>query len=288
MTCIEFGPRAERRHSPWSVLLHHSLETTKEPRRKIPCFELSTSSQNYFTFCDDPRSSGMPSPLPLLEPGKAVRITATPLTSASFAEFGSVISSPLSPEVNILPDLPKHPQSQPPPVVANQSTALKYAPISLFTDSYHDAPSRKPSKPLLSLFSSFPRPLDANGAFTVDILERHPFTSQTFTPLGFSYSDSSALFLVIVAPTRSGSSAADVLSPPDLKTVKAFIGRAGQAVTYASGTWHSPMVVVGRRRVDFVVTQFVNGVKEEDYQEVQIRGGITVQGTSQRVAMSKL
>jgi len=46
------------------------------------------------------------------------------------------------------------------------------------------------------------------------------------------------------------------------------VARGDQAVTYAPGTWHAPMVVVGRQRVDFVVTQFVNGVPQDDCQEV--------------------
>ena len=41
-------------------------------------------------------------------------------------------------------------------------------------------------------------------------------------------------------------------------------------MTYGAGTWHAPMVVLGDRRVDFVVTQFVNGVPEDDCQEVLV------------------
>jgi len=67
-----------------------------------------------------------------------------------------------------------------------------------------------------------------------------------------------------------------VINPPDLDHVRAFIARGDQAVTYAAGTWHAPMVVLGPRRVDFVVTQFVNGVPEEDTQEVAFREGIVV------------
>ena len=64
--------------------------------------------------------------------------------------------------------------------------------------------------------------------------------------------------------------------PPDLKNLKAFVAHGGQAVTYAPGTWHAPMVVLGERRVDFVVTQFVNGLPQDDCQEVRIGSGVGV------------
>lgn len=124
--------------------------------------------------------------------------------------------------------------------------------------------------------------------FDVQILERHPFTSQTFIPVDLSQSSQEGeepVFLVIVAPSLKGevaSANADantkttIQDPPDLRNLKAFVARGGQAVTYGPGTWHAPMVVLGRRRVDFVVVQFANGVAEEDCQEVGIGEGVVV------------
>ena len=116
------------------------------------------------------------------------------------------------------------------------------------------------------------------SVFKVSILERHPYTTQTFSPLGLSPHDGCVGFLVIVAPSLQASTAtaarsADgslktITNPPDLSGLRAFIARGGQAVTYGPGTWHAPMVVLGQRRVDFLVTQFVNGVAEDDCQEV--------------------
>jgi ureidoglycolate lyase len=209
---------------------------------------------------------------------------------------------------------------------------------------------------------------DTTPVFDVNILERHPFTTQTFIPLGLSsqkrvirdagdreYNDGKRvrtqaiingdgrgyrileeeegkdghgqedemeeeeepIFLVLVAPTLKGQSAAAteitttvpppppprtsntsssssppsasssaeqrnnnsrvlIRDPPDLENLRAFVAHGGQAVTYAAGTWHAPMVVLGRRRVDFVVVQFVNGVEEEDCQEAAFREGIVV------------
>lgn len=112
------------------------------------------------------------------------------------------------------------------------------------------------------------------------------------------------VFLVIVAPTLKGQSAAATNSsdtttmttlsdpvnegsgadsnrvlirdPPDLENLKAFIARGGQAVTYGAGTWHAPMVVLGSRRIDFVVVQYVNGVENEDCQEAAFKEGIVI------------
>ncbi|KFY52423.1 hypothetical protein V497_08529 [Pseudogymnoascus sp. VKM F-4516 (FW-969)] len=139
------------------------------------------------------------------------------------------------------------------------------------------------------MFVCAPRPLtppssSSNGLPTlpVEILERHPFTTQTFVPLGLAASDPSTRYLVIVAPNLSPAQGGEpAASPaarmpgrnlPDLSKMQAFIARGDQGVTYAPGTWHAPMVVLGEK-VGFVVAQFVSGVGEEDCQEVVWNGG---------------
>lgn len=96
--------------------------------------------------------------------------------------------------------------------------------------------------------------------------------------------DSPTRYLVVVAPTipspNTESSNHDDKDrdrgPPDLDNLRAFWGQGGQAVTYAAGTWHSPMAVIGDRSVDFVVLQFSNGVREEDCEEIKIGDSIVV------------
>ncbi|KAL8959504.1 MAG: hypothetical protein Q9193_003647 [Seirophora villosa] len=153
---------------------------------------------------------------------------------------------------------------------------------------YASAPSLHPSKPAMNMFSCFPRRLnpDARSSgkllFDVEVLERHPYTTQTFIPLSSSSSGGrEARYLVIVAPALApqGKGPFQRMGPPDLDNLRAFWAHAGQAVTYGAETWHAPMAVVGEERMDFVVVQFVNGVAEEDCQEVLLEkeGGICVE-----------
>ena len=134
----------------------------------------------------------------------------------------------------------------------------------------------------MSMFSCFPRRrLGPGNRFAVRILERHPFTTQTFCPLGLASGGTQTCFFVIVAPSlnisvKSGEGGPRVDRPPDLTKLRAFVAHGGQAVTYLPGTWHAPMVVLGESRVDFVVTQFVNGVPQDDCQEVGIGEGVSV------------
>ena len=154
-------------------------------------------------------------------------------------------------------------------------------------------------KASVNMFVCSPRTLEEgkNGkgesskVLKVGILERHPFTTQTFCPLGLSAS-SDTKFLVIVAPSlplsekdiglavpRSSNSTGAKLPGrglPDLTKLKAFLANGSQAVTYGAGTWHAPMVVLGDKEVAFVVSQFVNGVGEEDCQEVVWEGDVRV------------
>lgn len=144
----------------------------------------------------------------------------------------------------------------------------------------------------MSIFSSFPRQNVYSSStkstekpslkLKLGILERHPYTTQTFCPFSCSTSVSGSsgktYMLVVVAPTtRSPSS--DPPNPPDLLRVRAFVALlndpeiANMAVTYAPGTWHAPMIVLGSRRVDFLVSQFANGVANDDVQEVLIGSG---------------
>ncbi|KAK4556514.1 hypothetical protein LTR86_006658 [Recurvomyces mirabilis] len=237
------------------------------------------------------------------------------LTPATFSPFGSVVQNPAShggaPRLEC--------------VAANQGSAKKWLDITKMQNWYGMGRSKEAAKVVMNIFVCSPRRLDLmNGreVFKVDVLERHPFTPQTFVPMGLDGRDQKTCYLVIVAPTlplssRKGDQSgkmepvypvpapqrkrslkerllgarpnlftndhtpsttptgswSDAPTPkgpglPDLGNMRAFIARGDQAVTYGAGTWHAPMVVRGRRAIDFVVVQYANGVADEDCQEV--------------------
>ncbi|KAI4166823.1 MAG: hypothetical protein LQ343_007724 [Gyalolechia ehrenbergii] len=207
-------------------------------------------------------------------------IHPTLLTQSTFAPFGNVIECPLPSSIS---NLPSPPPKSPDVILANQNTALKYLDVTLMRNLYESAPSKVPAKAVMNMFSCFPRTLrksstlPARELFDVEILERHPYTTQTFIPLSSFHPESSSRsrYLVVVAPTLplTPDSSFDASGPPDLHNLQAYWANSGQAVTYGAGTWHAPMVVVGEARIDFVVAQFANGVGEEDCQEVVLRAG---------------
>ncbi|KAL8792259.1 MAG: hypothetical protein Q9195_005138 [Heterodermia aff. obscurata] len=209
--------------------------------------------------------------MPIANATKPRNIISQPLTRSSFAPYGDVVENPVAHHVNSIPSA--LPSSPVPFILANQNTALKASPVSSVQNLYHESLTKKDARPVMSMFACFPRPLDLDAAgksiFRVRILERHPFTTQTFIPMGLSPDDLSTKYLVIVAPALP-SEQHQQKGPPDIQNLRAYVAHGRQAVTYGAGTWHAPMVVVGRKRIDFVVIQSVNGVSEDDCQEVEI------------------
>lgn len=213
-----------------------------------------------------------------------------PLTQSSFTDFGTVIENPRPTLKSIPPVQADLGQGQSPAgavMRANQNTALKYVDVTLMTNDYAKSPSQTAGKAVMNMFACFPRlPLIVNSEkeedgsssplFPIRVLERHPFTTQTFVPMGLAGSDPSTRYLVIVAPTLAPTEDFPDRGPPDLDNIRVFWAHGGQAVTYGPGTWHAPMAVVGASRVDFVVLQFCNGVPEEDCQEVEVEEGLEV------------
>ncbi|KAF4454322.1 ureidoglycolate hydrolase [Fusarium austroafricanum] len=214
-----------------------------------------------------------------------LRVKTAPLIQEEFAPFGDVVSNPRS---SLLPSkysseggsLPYNGTS------ANQGTAIRYADVSKPQNLLSQAPHSN-GRLIMSQFVCEARSLapasdDASeDEFAISILERHPFTSQTFAPLASTASS----YLVIVAPSLPPSSQDEgLLVPngeglpgrglPDLKGLRAFIATDRQAVTYAAGTWHAPMVALGNKQttLDFLVVQFSSGVDIQDCQIVTFEG----------------
>lgn len=123
------------------------------------------------------------------------QVAIEPLTPASFAAFGTVIQNPSTAAY-------QYPKQA---VEANQGSAYKYMDISPLVSSYEMSRSTKPALPRMTLFSCEPRTLQQSSTgedtFHCKILERHPFTPQTFIPIDLSATDKDTAYLVIVAPT---------------------------------------------------------------------------------------
>ncbi|KAJ6161921.1 hypothetical protein N7485_010151 [Penicillium canescens] len=225
---------------------------------------------------------------PIFTTNPSVTLIPEPLTPMSFAPFGTALVSPLPRALSVAPQPSSLPPNNPTPVLANQNSALKYSPISPLLDRYtNGCPSGQPAEARMTMFCCFPRKLRTIYAgrqqakpdqevFDVRILERHPFTNQTFIPVDLSSHSKVGEGEGEDEPLMRLGEMVTIRDPPDLENVKAFVARGGQAVTYGVGTWHAPMVVLGKRRVDFVVVQFVNGVGDEDCQEAAFGEGVVV------------
>lgn len=80
---------------------------------------------------------------------------------------------------------------------------------------------------------------------TIDELERHPYSNQTFVPLG------PIQMLVIVACSTPDGVA-------DLETLAAFVTKPGQGITYHRNVWHFGLSTM-EAPADFVVAMSVTG-----------------------------
>ncbi|MCJ1409175.1 Ureidoglycolate lyase [Ptychographa xylographoides] len=207
-----------------------------------------------------------------VEPGL---IPVENLTRSAFSPFGCVVENPLQWGVNAIAGSNS---CFPPAVQANQGTALKYPGISPIGNEYAASSQPQQSKAVMSLFVCAPRhprrvhsTSKLQSVLDLNIMERHPYTTQTFTPLGLDPNDTTTAYLVVIAPTLPpGDPHAGM---PDTANVKAFVAKGSQAVTYGVGIWHAPMIVIGEREISFVVTQFMNGVADDDCQEVEFEAG---------------
>ncbi|KAF2130011.1 hypothetical protein P153DRAFT_315545, partial [Dothidotthia symphoricarpi CBS 119687] len=167
--------------------------------------------------------------MPPSMPAPSIRIPIELLTPTAFSQFGTVVENPAQAPSSKLPI----PNRIPPPdaVNANQGSAVKYLDVTHMSNLYSLAPSKKPAKAVMNMFVCSPRDLrghepsesipsswgdleldddnddDSHSRQLLDvgILERHPFTTQTFIPMGLSSQDKHTQYLVVVAPTLPAS-----------------------------------------------------------------------------------
>ena len=174
-----------------------------------------------------------------------LNIPALPLTPEAFASYGWVIQSYPNPH-----HAPKGIQVD----VVNFGSAMKFNRLSPIIALPIPGKKSLEQRANLSVFRG--KPTQSFGGaemakFEVKVLERHEYTSQTFTPLAAG----GDRYLVIVAlPSEADGS-------PDLKTLRAFIGSTTQGFTYKPNVsyrtisvmscliiskqiWHHPMVAL--------------------------------------------
>ncbi|MCV3766705.1 ureidoglycolate lyase [Rhizobium sp. TRM95796] len=98
---------------------------------------------------------------------------------------------------------------------------------------------------IFNIFRGQPRRLP----YSVDMMERHPFGSQSFQPL------SGGDWLVVVAADEGGK--------PGVPQV--FLARGDQGVNYPAGLWHHPLMALGDVCDFLVVDRQGPGVNLEEY-----------------------
>ncbi len=134
-------------------------------------------------------------------------LAASPLDRTAYAPFGDVIEA--------------HHQAR----AANQGSARKSEWLAELVDA---RPGR--ARPNLSVFRCAPRALP----FEVALLEKHPASTQLFVPMN------ARRYLVVVASPVSTA----LGDAPDLSTLRAFVARGTQAITYRPNVWHHPMIAL--------------------------------------------
>ena len=155
---------------------------------------------------------------PFVEPAPGfVTLTPQPLSREAFAPFGDVIETAGRDHFSI-----------------NDGYADRFHNLADVDLTEADG------KPLLSIFRARPRP----RPLQVDMMERHPMSSQAFIPL------SDTPFLVLVAPAVAQevdivmlvlvAPAGEAPSPENLTL---FCTNGCQGVNFARGVWHFPLLV---------------------------------------------
>ncbi len=144
-------------------------------------------------------------------------ILPEPLRPEAFAPFGDVISAA------------GH------GVSANQGTATRFNHAAALCTLRPEAAAN------LAVFRALPWTLP----MPVQLLERHPHSTQMFVPMRVER------YLVMVAGDGPDGG-------PDLDTLRCFVCEPGQAINYRPGVWHHPIVALDSP-ADFVMLAWEDG-----------------------------
>ena len=126
-----------------------------------------------------------------------------------------------------------------------------------FTERYHDLAEleldQQDGQAIVSIFRSTPKGLPLK----IELMERHPLSSQAFMPL------SGRPYLVVVAPAGEFNS----------DNLAAFVASPHQGVNYATGVWHHFCLAL-EQTCDFLVIDRKGPGNNCD--EIQLDGSIAV------------
>ncbi len=145
----------------------------------------------------------------------AEKLTIQPLTKEAFAPFGSVIETDPAAMRYI-----------------NGGTTERYNALAVAEAVGEDA------KVIINIFRGSPR----SFPYAVGMMERHPFGSQSFSPID------NRPWLVVVAQDEGGK--------PGRPQV--FLAGGRQGVNYGRNVWHHPLMAMGAVS-DFLVVDRLGG-----------------------------
>ncbi|KAK4688521.1 allantoicase, partial [Tremellales sp. Uapishka_1] len=154
-----------------------------------------------------------------------------PITSALFAPFGNIIQANpvLAPQIEV--------------ANSKDGKTTKWSRLAPVTDLY---PEGSGAVAGIAVFRATKKVgLERGKVFDVRLMERHPFTSQAFIPMGKAewkgkgeeVLERGGQFLVIVA--KGGPD-----DKPDPSTLKTFIMHSNTGLNYAPGVWHHPVLIL--------------------------------------------
>ncbi|KAF9175351.1 Allantoicase [Mortierella sp. AD011] len=220
---------------------------------------------------------GKRQPLPDENTWNLITIQAEPISKEAFEPWGQVIEVPLY---------------DPNAIKVNQGTAQKFSNVGYFANwrsyalneesisksgkkSLDKVPSSDeiaPATTNVAIFQCY-KPIETRE-IGVKLLERHPYSSQMFVPMG---GDGNGGFVIVVAKDRLSD------GKPDLSTLKAFTVKNSQGVNYKPNVWHHPMIVT-ERPVTFLTITHESGVRKDDCEEYWFKKEAEAAGSEEGIA----
>ncbi|KAF9969404.1 Allantoicase [Actinomortierella ambigua] len=181
--------------------------------------------------------------LPDEETWQLQHVTPVPITNANFERWGQVVR---------LPDV------DPNAVQVNQGTAQKFSHLAQIVNARSadavEKHGKKPAEANVAIFKCY-KPVET-AEFGIRLLERHPYSSQMFLPMG---GDGNGSYVVVCAENGADDK-------PILSTMQAFRCDNTLGINYRPNVWHHPMIVV-EKPVQFMTFTYESGVALEDCEE---------------------